>query len=178
MTFTNATDPRKPPMTYTEIRAHIESVLDANDVPTVTPKVGLLLAEAEKTLAVDEGDPKFIRGDRGGRGRGQRGRGGRGGGAGGGGNGRGGGNDRGGDRSDRRVDKPGHFPGDLTLMKTKAGAPICVAYQKGRCDKKVDNGGCSTNNGIRLHCCAVIVSMSPWQLCEDNHPAKVCGDKI
>ena len=63
-------------------------------------------------------------------------------------------------------------------MKTKAGAEICAAYQKGRCDKEVTNGGCSTAGGMRLHVCAVILKTKPWELCEGNHSAKECSCKV
>ena len=179
MTYINAMDPRKPPMTYDDIKSHIASFLDANDVPTITPRYGILLAEAERAL-VGKDDPKQTKPDRGGRGGGVRGRGDRG--AGRGGRGRGGqdrANNRSGDRGgDNREDRAGRFPGDLAKMKTKSGAPICVAFNKGRCEKEVTNGGCATSNGTRLHCCAVIIKLTPWQLCEEDHPAINCGNKI
>ena len=175
-------DPRKPPMSYEEIKAHIVSVLDANDVPTITPRYGVLLAEAEKALIGKEAPKptKQDKADRGGRGRGGRGRGDRG--AGRGGRGRGGydkSNDRSGDRNDdRREDRAGRFPGDLAKMKTKSGSPICVAFNKGRCEKEVNGGGCSAGNTKRLHCCEVIIETKPWQLCEEDHPAISCSAKI
>ena len=63
-------------------------------------------------------------------------------------------------------------------MKTKSGSPICVAYNKGRCEKETNNGGCKAGSTTRLHCCAVIINTSPWQLCEEDHPAVDCGAKI
>ena len=178
VTHANAMEPRKPPMSYDEIKAHIVSVLDANDIPIITPRYGILLAEAERAIIGKEvpKPTKADKADRGGRGRGVRGRGDRG--AGRGGRSRGG-YDKGGDRSDdRREDRAGRFPGDLSKMKTKSGSPICVAYNKGRCEKEVNNGGCSAGSTTRLHCCAVILNTSPWQLCEEDHPAVNCSAKI
>ena len=158
VTRANAEDPRSPPMTYKDIRSHIESVLDANDVPIATPRMGILLAESDKSLLLESaGDkPKKEDKDGKGRGKGDRGRGDRGG-RGRGGVGRGG---QAGAAQDKRDDRAGRFPGDLSLMKTRSGAEICAAYQKGRCDKEVTNGGCNTAGGVRLHVCAVICSQN------------------
>ena len=180
VTHFNAEDPRSPPMTYKDIRSHIEAVLDASDVPIVTPRMGILLAESDKSTLMKDAEDKPKkedkdgkgrgkgdrgRGDRGGRGRGGVGRGGQG----------GGGQDKG---IDRRDDRAGRFPGDLSLMKTKAGAEICAAFQKGRCNKEVSGGGCSTTGGVRLHVCAVILKTKPWELCEGDHSARECSCKV
>ena len=58
VTHSNAEDPRAPPMTYKDIRSHIEGVLDANDVLIVTPRMGILLAESDKSLLLKEAEDK------------------------------------------------------------------------------------------------------------------------
>ena len=176
VTRANAEDPRSPPMTYKDIRSHIESVLDANDVPIATPRMGILMAESDKSLLLESAADKPKKEDRDrGRGRGDRGRGDRGGRGRGSGVGRG---NQGAAAQDKLADRPGRFPGDLSLMKSKAGAEICAAFQKGRCDKEVSNGGCSTGGGLRLHICAVILKTKPWELCEGNHSARECSCKV
>ena len=87
---------------------------------------------------------------------------------------RGGGQERGG-----KTDRLGRFPNDLSRMKTASGAPICVGFQMGRCKKEVVNGSCRSGNNARKHVCAVILEMSPLQLCEsDEHGACGCDLKL
>ena len=186
VTFQNASDPRCPPMSYQDIKDYIESVLDANHIPSITPQIGMLLNAGDQAFQYDETQPGYEeegggrgrgRGGRGirGRGRGGRGdRGGRGGGQGAG-QGRGGGQGSGG-----RTDRAGRFPNDLARMKTASGVPICVNFQKARgCEKEVTNGSCGQGNSTRKHVCAVIIEMKPWQLCEsEEHGASSCDLKI
>ena len=177
VTFQNASEPRCPPMTYQEIKDYIESVLDANHIPSITPQIGMLLNNGDKSLFYDEaeGQPGYDdSGASGGvRGRGRGTRGDRGGGQGAG-QGRGGGQVRGG-----RTDRAGRFPNDLSRMKTASGAPICVNFQKDRCEKEVVNGSCGTGNSARKHICAVIVETKPFQLCESKeHGACNCELKL
>ena len=172
-------------MSYQDIKDYIESVLDANHILSITPQIGMLLNAGDQSFHYDEGQPGYEdvggrgggRGGRGTRGRGRGGREVRGGGRGGGqgaGQGRGGGQGGAG-----RNDRAGRFPNDLARMKTASGAPICVNFQKGRCDKEVANGSCGQGNSARKHVCAVIVEMKPFQLCEsEEHGASTCDLKI
>ena len=172
-------------MTYQEIKDYIESVLDANNIPSITPQIGMLLNAGDPSFHYNEGQPGYEdvggrgggRGGRGTRGRGSGGREVRGGGRGG---GQGAGQGRGGGQGgNSRTDRAGRFPNDLARMKTASGAPICVNFQKDRCEKDVVNGSCGQGNSARKHVCAVIVEMKPLQLCEsEEHGAKGCDLKI
>ena len=72
-----------------------------------------------------------------------------------------------------REDRVGRYPGDYARLRTADGRPICSHFQKGNCRRAVGEGGCTGNNGVNLHVCAVITSLSPLTLCEsqDHAPA-------
>ena len=68
----------------------------------------------------------------------------------------------------------GRCPSLESDYKDQWGVNICVAFQKGRCNNELMDGGCATTRGVRRHICAVIRSVNPWQLCAMNHAAMQC----
>ena len=43
-------------MTYQEIKYYIKNVLDANHIPSITPQIGMLLNNGDKSLFYDEAE--------------------------------------------------------------------------------------------------------------------------
>ena len=58
-------------MSYQEIKDYIESVLDETHIPSITPQIGMLLNNGDKSLFYDEAEGQPGNGDSGGRGGGR-----------------------------------------------------------------------------------------------------------
>ena len=53
-------------MTYQEIKDYIESVLDANHIPSIIPQIGMLLNNGDKSLFYNDVEGQPGNGDSGG----------------------------------------------------------------------------------------------------------------
>ena len=78
-----------------------------------------------------------------------------------------------------REDKVGRFSGDPKKLVKADGTQICLPFQRANCNRQPSGVGCTDGTTVRAHCCAVIKSVEPYQLCESiAHPGMRCSMKV